>query len=132
MPAPPDALERAVMEYFEHILEPLYWSFFLASFLGYLILRWQRREGEFFPAVTLRWLTLAKAIFWFSLCVGRVIGDWALILWSFTATYAGIMAIVWLVSLYTGYVRPARKLREINRSAAEATLPPRNDLRSTL
>lgn len=111
VPSPPQWLTELSIDFLEHIAEPMYWLLLVAGFLAYMVLRWQRRPSESTAARALRVRELGKCALWLALALGRVAGEWMLILWSLAVLIALLVTLFWLLSLYRTYVRPAWKKR---------------------
>jgi amino acid transporter len=107
-PSPPSWLTEAATTFLMHIAEPMYWLLIIVSFLAYLILRWQKRPRESHAAQALRWFTLSKAFLWMAFALGRVFGEWRIVMFAAAAIYVGLTGIWWLVALWLTYVRPTR------------------------
>jgi hypothetical protein len=120
-PPPPPWLTEASLAFLRHIAQPLYWLLFVAAVFTYLVLRWQRRPHETPAARGLRWKEAGKAFLWLSLGIGRLFGDWQVVLWAVAVLVAALSVSWWLIALFRTYVVPSRSLR---RPVANDILPP--------
>lgn len=111
IPAPPVWLVDAARTFLTHIAEPMYWLLVVVSLLAYLILLWQKRPRESYAAKALRWFTMSKAVLWLAFALGRLFGEWSIIMFAGAAIYVGMTGIWWLIALYLTYVRPSRAQR---------------------
>lgn len=121
MPSPPPWLNDASLSFLRHIAQPLYWLLFIAGVGAYLVLRWQKRPHESRAARGLRWREAGKAFLWLSLGIGRLFGEWQLVLWALAILVAAVVTLWWLLSLYLTYLRPSRQRHG---AVAADVLPP--------
>src|SRR5690349_19668926 len=102
-PSPPSWLLEASMTFLRHVAEPMYWLLAGVSLLTYLILLWQKRPHESYAAQALRWFSFSKGFLWLGLALGRLFGEWQIVLFAFAAVYVGLTGTWWLIALYLTY-----------------------------